>query len=219
MSAATWSDTKLRRAGWLTWWFHASVLVLGAVLVRSGARRVFSAAVVGAGFLVSGVLAAVLFDRSPEQQLLLAESMTRDRLAALTQIMVAGFGLAAVLVSWGDRRRDHVGEYYALLAAAGGGMAFFVSAGNLMTLFLGLEWFSIALYILVALDTHRKESLEAGPGTALTLVRTTARPRGTRSWPGWGSSGSSKPTSTTCCLWTTAVSSASTPISRAARRW
>ena len=88
--------------------------------------------------------------------------MSRDRLAALTQILVAGFGLAAVLVSWGDRRRDHVGEYYALLAAAGGGMAFFVSAGNLMTLFLGLEWFSIALYILVALDTHRKESLEAG---------------------------------------------------------
>ena len=41
-------------------------------------------------------------------------------------------------------------------------MVFFVSAGNLMTLFLGLEWFSIALYILVALDTHRKESLEAG---------------------------------------------------------
>ena len=67
-----------------------------------------------------------------------------------------------MLVSWGDRRRDHVGEYYALLAAAGGGMVFFVSAGNLMTLFLGLEWFSIALYILVALDTHRKESLEAG---------------------------------------------------------
>mgnify|MGYP000594275661 CR=1 FL=1 len=98
----------------------------------------------------------------PAQQLLLSESMTRDRLAALTQILVAGFGLAAVLVSYGDRRRDHVGEYYALLAAAGGGMIFFVSAGNLMTLFLGLEWFSIALYILVALDTHRKRSLEAG---------------------------------------------------------
>ena len=116
----------------------------------------------GAGFLAAGVLAGVVFDRSPEQQQLIADSMTRDRLAALTQILVAGFGVAAVLVSWGDRRRDHVGEYYALLAAAGGGMAFFVSAGNLMTLFLGLEWFSIALYILVALDTHRKESLEAG---------------------------------------------------------
>ncbi len=140
----------------------AAICLLGAVLVPAAARRIFSVTVAGAGFVVAGVLAAVLFDRSPEQQLLIAESMTRDRLAALTQILVAGFGVLAVLVSWGDRRRDHVGEYYALLAAAGGGMAFFVSAGNLMTLFLGLEWFSIALYILVALDTHRKESLEAG---------------------------------------------------------
>ena len=140
----------------------ATVCLLGAVLVPAGGRRAFSVFFAGAGFVVAGVLAAVVFDRSPEQQLLIAESMTRDRLAALTQILVAGFGLLAVLVSWGDRRRDHVGEYYALLAAAGGGMVFFVSAGNLMTLFLGLEWFSIALYILVALDTHRKESLEAG---------------------------------------------------------
>jgi NADH-quinone oxidoreductase subunit N len=67
-----------------------------------------------------------------------------------------------VLVSWGENRRDHSGEYYALLAAAGAGMAFFVTAGNLMTLFLGLEWFSISLYILCALDTHRETSLEAG---------------------------------------------------------
>ena len=67
-----------------------------------------------------------------------------------------------MLVSWGENRRDHAGEYYALLAAAGAGMAFFVTAGNLMTLFLGLEWFSISLYILCALDTHRETSLEAG---------------------------------------------------------
>ena len=50
----------------------------------------------------------------------------------------------------------------ALLAATGAGMMFFVTASNLMTLFLGLEWFSIALYILCALDTHRETSLEAG---------------------------------------------------------
>ncbi len=140
----------------------SAVCLLGAVLVPSVARRVFSAMVAGAGFATAGVLAAVLFDRSPEQKLLLAESLTRDRLAALAQITLAGVGVLAVLVSFGDRRRSHVGEYYALLAAAGGGMLFFVSAENLMTLFLGLEWLSIALYILVAMDTHRKESLEAG---------------------------------------------------------
>ncbi len=140
----------------------AAICLLGAVLVPSAVRRGFSVFVTAAGFITSGVLAAVLFHRSPEVQHLISDSMTRDRFAALTQILIAGFGLLAALVSFGDRRRDHVGEYYALLAAAGGGMAFFVSASNLMTLFLGLEWFSIALYILVALDTHRKESLEAG---------------------------------------------------------
>ena len=88
--------------------------------------------------------------------------MTRDRLGALAAIIVAGAGALAVLVSWGEKRRDHAGEYYALLAAAGAGMVFFVTASNLMTLFLGLEWFSIALYILCALDTHRETSLEAG---------------------------------------------------------
>jgi NADH-quinone oxidoreductase subunit N len=37
-----------------------------------------------------------------------------------------------------------------------------VSAHNLMTLFLGLEWFSISLYILCAIAIDRAGSLEAG---------------------------------------------------------
>ena len=140
----------------------AGLALLGAVLVPAPARRHFSAAVAGAGFAAAAALAIVLFDRSPEQATLIAESMTRDRLAALAQVILAGVGVGAVLVAWGDERREHVGEYYALLAAAGGGMLFFVSAENLMTLFLGLEWFSIALYVLCALDTRRERSLEAG---------------------------------------------------------
>jgi NADH-quinone oxidoreductase subunit N len=90
------------------------------------------------------------------------ESMTRDRLGALAAILIALVGLTVVLLSAGDGRRSHVGEYYALLAAAAAGMVFFVSAANLMTMFLALEWFSIALYVLCALDTHRRASLEAG---------------------------------------------------------
>ena len=41
-------------------------------------------------------------------------------------------------------------------------MVFFVGAENLMTLFLGLEWFSLCLYILVAIDSEQETSLEAG---------------------------------------------------------
>jgi len=59
-------------------------------------------------------------------------------------------------------RRPGLIASYALLAVAGAGMAFFVSADNLMTLFLGLEWFSLCLYILVAIDSERETSLEAG---------------------------------------------------------
>jgi NADH-quinone oxidoreductase subunit N len=40
-------------------------------------------------------------------------------------------------------------------------MAFFVAANNLMTLFLALEWFSISLYILCAIDRDRLGGLEA----------------------------------------------------------
>ena len=41
-------------------------------------------------------------------------------------------------------------------------MIFLAAANNLMTLFLGLEWFSISLYILCAIDRDRERSLEAG---------------------------------------------------------
>src|SRR5688572_3191719 len=140
----------------------SGLALLGSVLVPWWMRRGFTAFVVFAGFVTAGVFAAIVFDESAESRTLIAESFTRDRLGALAAIIVAGAGALTVLVSWGENRRDHAGEYYALLAAAGAGMAFFVTAGNLMTLFLGLEWFSIALYILCALDTHRETSLEAG---------------------------------------------------------
>ena len=71
-----------------------------------------------------------------------------------------------MLVSYGERwREEHVGEYYALLAAAGAGMVFFVSASNLMTLFLGLEWFSIALYVLCAIDSTSSARSRRGSST------------------------------------------------------
>jgi NADH-quinone oxidoreductase subunit N len=140
----------------------AGVALLGSVLVPSWMRRGFTAFVAFVGFVNAGVFAAIVFSESEQGRALIAESFTRDRLGALAAIVIAGAGALTVLVSWGERRRDHAGEYYALLAAAGAGMTFFVTAGNLMTLFLGLEWFSISLYILCALDTHRETSLEAG---------------------------------------------------------
>jgi NADH-quinone oxidoreductase subunit N len=140
----------------------SAAALLGAVLVPRWLRRLFSATVVGAGCVTAGAFAVTVYDRTASPAAQIADSMARDRWAALAQILIAAIALVAVLVSWGDGRRDHVGEYYSLLAAAAAGMAFFVQASGLMTLFLGLEWFSIALYVLCALDTRRARSLEAG---------------------------------------------------------
>jgi NADH-quinone oxidoreductase subunit N len=140
----------------------SGVALLGAVLVPRWARRAVGACAAFAGFVTAGIIAGVVYYETSEARTIIAESMTRDRFAALAQIVLAGAGAVAVLVSWGERRRYHGGEYYALLAAAGAGMLFFVGAGNLMTLFLGLEWFSLCLYVLCALDTDRETSLEAG---------------------------------------------------------
>jgi NADH-quinone oxidoreductase subunit N len=41
-------------------------------------------------------------------------------------------------------------------------MTFFVGAANLMVMFLSLEWFSIALYVMCAIDYDVEGSLEAG---------------------------------------------------------
>jgi len=125
-------------------------------------RRTPAAVVAFAGFVVAAVFAAILFDKTPQPEVLLSESMIRDQFASVAQLILAITGAVVVFASWSERRRDHHGEYYALLTAAGAGMVFFVGAENLMTLFLGLEWFSLCLYILVALDTERATSLEAG---------------------------------------------------------
>jgi len=140
----------------------SGIALLAAVLVPAWMRKGVAAAVALVGFVLAGVLAGVVFDQTPTPEVLLDGSMVRDQLAALAQVILAVTGAVVVLVSWAERRRGNHGEYYALLAAAGAGMVFFVGAENLMTLFLGLEWFSLCLYILVAFDTDRATSLEAG---------------------------------------------------------
>ncbi|MBA3434395.1 MAG: NADH-quinone oxidoreductase subunit N [Actinobacteria bacterium] len=140
----------------------SGIALLSAVLVPGWMRRTAAAVAAFAGFVVAAVFAGILFDNTPTSDALLSESMIRDRFAAGAQLILAITGAIVVFAAWAERRRDHHGEYYALLTAAGAGMVFFVGAENLMTLFLGLEWFSLCLYILVALDTERATSLEAG---------------------------------------------------------
>jgi NADH-quinone oxidoreductase subunit N len=141
----------------------SALALMAAVLLPRSWRRDFGASVAALGFAGAFGFAVVVYVRSPEPHGVIADAVVRDRFGALAQIIVAGAGLLAVGVSYAERMRDeHIAEYYTLLAAAGAGMAFLVTANNLMTLFLGLEWFSLSLYILCAIDRELEGSLEAG---------------------------------------------------------
>jgi NADH-quinone oxidoreductase subunit N len=137
-------------------------VALLSALLPTWMRKAVAATAAVVGFVLAAVLAGFVFAESATPEVLLEGSLVRDQLAALAQVILGVTGAAVVLASWGERRRENHAEYYALLATAGAGMVFFVGAENLMTLFLGLEWFSLCLYVLVAIDTERETSLEAG---------------------------------------------------------
>ena len=141
----------------------ASVILLVGVLLPPGIRRPFSAVLAALCLAGAGAAAIVLFVLDDSGRSVVADAIRRDRLAEFAQIVVAGAGLLTVGLSYRERHhRDRVNEYYVLLLAAVAGMAFFVAANNLMTLFLGLEWFSVCLYVLTAIAADRLPSLEAG---------------------------------------------------------
>jgi NADH-quinone oxidoreductase subunit N len=141
----------------------AAVCLMLAVLAPESLRKPLSAFFAFAGFVTGGIFAGFVYADSAQPALEIGNAIVRDRLGAFTAIVICGSGLLSVLVSYSERiNRAYVGEYYALLATAAAGMVFLLQAHNLMTLFLGLEWFSIALYVLCAIQMERVASLEAG---------------------------------------------------------
>ena len=110
---------------------------------------------------VLGALAALLFLRpaAPEMQTMaLADGL--GRLASFGILIAAGL---AILLAF-DRVTDfttHTGGYYALLLVATAGMVVLAEASDFLTLFLGLEILSLALYIMVGLYRRDLRSGEA----------------------------------------------------------
>jgi len=151
----------------------AFLALLCAVLVPRALRRLAAAGIASAGFTAGLVLSIWLYVDSAHGHTIAVGAFYRDRWTMLGQIILCAVGLATTLVAvehvpgWGRgadpaRRDDHIAEFFALLLASAAGMAFFVGAANLITLFLALEWFSIALYVMCAIDYDLEGSLEAG---------------------------------------------------------
>ena len=143
----------------------SGIVLLSAVLVPRAVRRPFGAIVSSLGF-VGGIVASVwIYVDSASGHAVISGAFERDRWTALAQVVICGAGLATALVGWehiARRSDDHIAEFFALLLASAAGMCFFVGSANLMVMFLSLEWFSIALYVMCAIDYDTEGSLEAG---------------------------------------------------------
>jgi NADH-quinone oxidoreductase subunit N len=139
------------------------ILVVAALIVLLADLAVRQKRVLGWLSLIAmlAALAAVLFLRpaTPEfQGMALADGLG---LFAAAAILIAG-SLAILLgiERTGDFTK-HSGAYYALLLLATAGMIAMAKGSDFLTIFLGLEIFSLALYILVGFSRRDAKSGEA----------------------------------------------------------
>jgi NADH-quinone oxidoreductase subunit N len=99
-----------------------------------------------------------------EPKSLVEGAMRSDDLALSLDFVF--YTAAAVALVLSLRERPHLptslADYSGLLLASVTGMVVLAGATNLVTLFLGIELLSIPLYVMCALDLHRRTSLEAG---------------------------------------------------------
>ena len=86
-----------------------------------------------------------------------------DGFTVFFTVLFCGIAGIAVLLSWDYARRTRIGhsEYYALLLSATLGMLLMAASNDLITIFLGLELMSLALYVMVGFRRSRLDSNEA----------------------------------------------------------
>jgi NADH-quinone oxidoreductase subunit N len=87
-----------------------------------------------------------------------------DSFAAFSKILIYAATAVALLaaMSWFGRDRDYRAEYPVLILFSAVGMGMMVSAGDLLTLYVGLELQSLAAYVLASFQRSDSRSAEAG---------------------------------------------------------
>ena len=135
-----------------------AIAILLIDVVRGSARPSAGSTLALLG-LVGAVYAALAAPDGPALQgVVIADGLTR-----FARLVIAAVSALIVLAARPELRRAgrERGEFYALLLFAAVGMMVLASSAELMTLFIGLETFSIALYVLAGYLRERIECNEA----------------------------------------------------------
>ncbi len=110
------------------------------------------------GFVATGAVSLALWGRADA-----SGPLALDSYALFFNSLFCLAGALTVLMSgrYLELTRIHQGEYYALLLFAAVGMVLMAAATDLITIFLGLETMSIAVYVLAGIWHRRLTSHEA----------------------------------------------------------
>lgn len=139
------------------------VLVMDRLLSDSG--RGFLGHMAIMAMLVSAGLVVGLWDDSGALVSPWLQGVVHlDAFVRLFALLILGAGVASVACSTagGANSEAHDGGYQALILFAVTGALVFVAASDLITLFLGLEVMSLAVYVLAASRVRSPRSVEAG---------------------------------------------------------
>lgn len=140
----------------------ASLVLLVGVFLPDRAVAWLAPAWAAVALIAAGVASALQFGDAAHYSF--DNTLRIDAFGAGAQLIIFAAGLLTVCVSFGAGGAIHrrAVEYYALLLFATGGMALLASANSFVILFVALELFSIALYVMVAIETEEITSIEAG---------------------------------------------------------
>jgi NADH-quinone oxidoreductase subunit N len=141
-----------------------SLVVLMVGLLRSAFARLTLVPALTAASLLAAIGLSVWIWEPGDTRPIVAGAMSVDTLALGASVLVYVAGLVTIALSLravAVTEAGH-GEYHSLLLGSIAGMVVLVQAESLITLFVGLELLSIALYVLCATEVRRRTSLEAG---------------------------------------------------------
>ncbi|HEX8571365.1 MAG TPA: NADH-quinone oxidoreductase subunit NuoN [Allosphingosinicella sp.] len=138
----------------------AMALMMAAAWMGDRSARLLSwlgvAALVGACFAIPGIRDAggTAFDGL----------YVGDRFAAFSKILIYLAAAVSLIAAsgWFTRDGDYRAEYPVLILLSSVGMGMMVSAGDLLTLYVGLELQSLAAYVLASFQRRDDRSAEAG---------------------------------------------------------
>lgn len=152
----------------LDWWALGPVMALtvGAIAIlllefipqRANGNR--GAIVSLLTLLASGY---AVFHVAGEKRDLFGGMFVHDAMTVFFTLLFCAIGVLSVLISWDYLKRTKINqaEYYALLLSSVLGMVVMAASNDLITIFVGLELMSLALYVMVGFRRSQLESNEA----------------------------------------------------------